>query len=342
MGGNEKIKRLGIKQDELINNIQHKDLRRSGAAVSEYRNRLEAILNSPDFIDEKISQINNLDKTYGKDAFLIFYKNSSGNFAKDTPANYFKSMMNVCETAYQSGGALAKDTPGGSSYKENVENAQRGLNELKQLEETFTGSLGNLLKDKLLTCSSAPLKEGQCSPECMNASNPDFCLKRASFCAERTRACFTHADNLVKNRTANLKSLAGIYNKKIEALVVNQEAELAKIKALVNNDINILKQMFPGATFTAPPDLVVAMPAPIDTPLGVQLRGGGSMNFLMGLPDQLNKIKKAMEDHGDKWHSKRVNNIGKSKHNKCKKVKSPGRKLQNNVTVPWRNLQKLF
>lgn len=298
MGGNDKIKRLGIKQDELINNIQHKDLKRSGAAVTEYRNKLEAILSGPDFIDEKISQINNLDKTYGKDAFLIFYKNSSGNFAKDTPANYFKTMMNVCETAYQSGGALAKDTPGGSSYKENVENAQRGLNELKQLEETFTGSLGNLLKDKLLTCSSAPLKEGQCSPESMTASNADFCLKRASFCAERTRACFTHADNLIKNRTAKLKALAGIYNKKIEALVVSQEAELAKIKALVNNDINILKQMFPGATFTAPPDLVVAMPAPIDTPLGVQLRGGGSMNFLMGLPDQLNKIKKAMEDHG--------------------------------------------
>ncbi len=298
LGGNDKIKRLGLKPNELLDNIQHVKIRRTGVASSEYRNNLEAILNGPGFIDEKISRILDLDKIYGKDSFVVVYKNSSGNYSKETPINYFKSMMSVCETAYQSGGVLDRDTPGGSSYKEKVENAQKSLNELKQIELEFTGSLGNLLKDKLLNCSGSALKEGQCSPEIMTASNPEFCLKRGTFCAERTRACFTHADNLIKDRTAKLKALASIYNKKIETIVVNQEAELAKVKALVNNDINALRQMFPGATFTAPPDLVVALPAPVDTPLGVQLRGGGSMEFLRGLPEQLNKIKKSMEEHG--------------------------------------------
>ena len=298
LGGNEAIRKLGIKQEDLIKNVQQVGLRRQGGAVLSYGNKLEAILNGPGFLDEKISQIKDLEKTYGTASFYFFYKNNSGGYSKETPENYFKSMMKTCEKAYESGGALAKDTPGGSTYKEKVENAQTALNELKQMEEGFTGSIGNLLKDKLLNCSNTPMKEGSCSPEVMTSTNPEFCLKRASFCAERTRACFSHADNLIKDRTNKLKINANLYNKKIEALVVNQEAELAKIKALVNNDISALKQMFPGATFQTPPDLVVALPAPVDTPLGVQLRGGGSMSFLKNLPDQLNKIKKAMEDHG--------------------------------------------
>lgn len=298
LGGNESITRLGIKKEDLLANLSHVSFRKQGGAVTSYRNRLEAILNGPGFLDEKISRIKDLDKIYGKDKFQILYKDSSGGYSKDTPENYFKKMIGTCETAYESGGVLAKDTPGGSTYKEKVENAQKALNELTQLEQGFTASIGNLLKDKLLNCSQSPLKEGQCNPEVMTSTNPEFCLKRASFCAERTRACFTHADNLIKDRTNKLKINANLYNKKIEALVVNQEAELAKIKTLVNNDIMALKQMFPGATFVSPPDLVVAMPAPVDTPLGVQLRGGGSMSFLMGLPEQLNKIKKAMEDHG--------------------------------------------
>ncbi len=298
LGGNEMIRRLGLKQDELLQNLQQVGLKKQGGAVMSYRNKLEAILNGPGFLDEKISQIKDLEKIYGTGSFYLFYKNSSGGYSKETPDQYFKNMIGTCEKAYESGGALAKDTPGGSTYKEKVENAQTALNELNQMEEGFTGSIGNLLKDKLLNCSNTPMKEGSCSPETMTSTNPDFCLKRASFCAERTRACFTHADNLVKERTNKLKINANLYNKKIEALVVNQEAELAKIKTLVNNDIAALKQMFPGATFESPPDLVVALPAPVDTPLGVQLRGGGSMSFLNSLPEQLKKIKKAMEDHG--------------------------------------------
>jgi vacuolar-type H+-ATPase subunit H len=65
-------------------------------------------------------------------------------------------------------------------------------------------------------------------------------------------------------------------------------------------DVKSLQAMFPGALFQAPGDLVVPLPSPIDSPFGVQLRGGGSLAFLNSLPEQLQKIKKAFEDQANR------------------------------------------
>jgi hypothetical protein len=126
---------------------------------------------------------------------------------------------------------------------------------------------------------------------------------------------------LIADRTKQLKVLADQYNKKIEDLVAGQEDYLKNFMDKVNNDVSALKQFFPGATFIAPADLVVPMPSPIDTNYGIQLRGGGNLNFLSNLPNQLEKIKKALDDQG-KLAQKEGSDYMNEQESKIKDAKS--------------------
>ena len=300
LGGDDKVKRLGLTMEEMLPNVQHKLFGKSGFAVETYRGRLKAILANSDFIDEKIQKIKKLDEEFGKGEFEIFYKDTTGGSTKQTISDYFTSTLQACDKQYESGGPLTKGEPGGSSYKQKVENAQRAINELNVMESTFISDTVAAIKDKLLNCSGAVYKEGSCTPETMSPGGADFCLKNGNICAERTRNCFVQADILIKDRTNKIKINANLYNKKIEILVNNQEAQLAQLKAQIGQDVDSLRAMFPGALFQAPADLVVPLPAPIDSAYGVQLRGGGSLAFLNSLPEQLEKIKKAFDDQSNR------------------------------------------
>ncbi|RLA61102.1 MAG: hypothetical protein DRQ88_12195 [Epsilonproteobacteria bacterium] len=300
LGGNEKVQRLGLSIDNLMKNIRHKSFGKSGFAVDTYRGNLKAILNSSDFVDEKIQRIKNLDKKFGRGEYEIFYKNTSGTATKQSISEYFISTLQACDKQYAAGGPLTKDNPGGISYKQKVENAQRSINELNLMESTYVSDTVAAIKDKLLNCSGSVYKEGSCTPETMSPGSPDFCLKNGNICAERTQNCFIQADVLIKDRTNKIKINANIYNKKIEELVLSQEAQLKQLNAQIGNDVNALKAVFPGAAFQAPADLVIPLPAPIDSSFGVKLRGGGSMTFLNSFPEQLTKLKMAFEDQANK------------------------------------------
>ncbi len=293
-------KGLGLSVDDIfkrIVNVQNKD---GGSTIPNYTAEAREILENDDMLEDKLAAIQNLDQKYGNGMLKVRYINDKRKTTYDTVSDFLKKAINRCQQQYESKNIYSKNQERIQSNAQKAEQAQRAINELGLLFKTFRSKLATSIKDRLKFCSGAVQKEGSCNPKSLSPSNPNFCVAQATQCAERTRACYNRAESLILDRKTKINSVATIYNKRVGELATMQENILNQVKAKVLADSKYLQQFFPGASFVLPPQLAVALPPPMDSPYGVQLRGGGDISFLNNLPFQLEKLQKSMFDQGEK------------------------------------------
>lgn len=340
-GGEGYERGLGLSPEKIYKGLVQLNNKSGGATLGIYQKSIQDILDSNAFIDEKMARIKELDKRFGKGNIKVLYLNDKNKKSYDTVYDLLKKSVDRCQTQYVTGNVVSKNKNVIESYAKKLEKAQGSLNQLKQLHDSFTSNLASQIKNKVKYCSGSPFKEGNCTPEALSPSNDKFCISNASQCATRAIACHQQAENFIIDRKAKIKASAGIYNQKIGELVTKQEQYLNGIKAQVAADSAYLKAYFPGASFIAPPDLVVALPPPMDSPYGIPLRGGGDLGFLYNLPAQLDKLKTALSEQGEKANQE-ANDFLKKTEEQMKANKEKFVNLAKECTTAMSDYQKMM
>lgn len=306
-------KGLGLSPDDIYKRIVNVLNTDGGSTIPNYKAELKKILDSDDLVEDKIFSIKKLDKSYGNGMLKMRYIDENRKITYDTVSDFLSKAVSRCNKQYGVRNVYSKNKDRVQSYAQKAEEAQRAINELGLLFKTFKGKLATSIKDKIKHCSGAPQKEGSCNPKSLSPSSPNFCITQANQCAERTRACYNRAEALIIDRKKKLSNVGAIYNNRVGQLVTNQEQFLNDIKSKILADSQFLKQFFPGASFVLPPQLAVALPAPMDSKYGIQLRGGGELSFLNNLPFQLEKLQKSMFDQGQKVLKEAQSQVEKQK-----------------------------
>ncbi|GEM_PF-2204014 len=289
-------KGVAISPEQILKSLRVGGSGDKSTALSNYKIALQNILDSDAFIEDKMAQIQELDNRYSSSNISIQYKNSSAQTITTTPYGLFRETVTQCEQKYTQDDTFSTGQAGQVSQQTQVARAKTYLNELKELESTFAATIGNQIYDSVINCSGRSETTNTCSEEGIFDQGSDaFCVKHASTCSGRVQSCFSEANTLVENKKAQIKAYQATYNKNVTALVARQEAYLAQVKAQVLADADYLKQYFPGANFSYPEGLFIEMPGNEESEFGVDLLGGGSLNFLDNLPDQIAKLKETLQ-----------------------------------------------
>ncbi|WP_372655013.1 hypothetical protein [Halobacteriovorax sp.] len=290
-------KGVAISPEQILKSLRVGGNGDRSTALSNYKIALQNILDSDAFIEDKMAQIQALDNRYTSSNISIQYKNSSAQTITTTPYGLFRETVAQCEQKYTQDDTYSTEQSGQVSKQTQVSRAKTYLNELKELESTFAATIGNQIYDSVINCSGRSENTNTCSADgIFDQGSEAFCVKHASTCSGRVQSCYSEANTLVENKKAKIKAYQATYNKNVTALVARQEAYLAQVKAQVLADADYLKQYFPGANFNYPEELFIQMPENEESEFGVDLLGGGSLNFLENLPDQIAKLKETLQE----------------------------------------------
>ncbi|PIK15913.1 hypothetical protein [Halobacteriovorax sp. JY17] len=290
-------KGVAISPDQILKSLRVGGNGDRSVALNNYKTALQNILDSDAFIEDKLAQIQALDNRYSNSDISIQYKNSGAQTITTTPYGLFRETVSQCEQRYTQDDTFSAGQSGQVSQAKQVSRAKKYLNDLKELESTFAATIGNQIYESVINCSGRTEKTNTCSAEGIFDQGSDaFCVKHATTCSGRVQSCFSEANTLVEAKKAKIKSYQATYNKNVTALVARQEAYLAQVKAQVLADADYLKKYFPGANFNFPEGLFIKMPENSESEFGVDLLGGGSLDFLANLPDQIAKLKETLKE----------------------------------------------
>lgn len=289
-------KGVAISPDQILSSLRVGGNGDRSVALTNYKTALQNILDSDAFIEDKMAQIQALDNRYSSSDISIQYKNSGSQTITTTPYGLFRETVTQCEQKYTQDDTFSTGNSGQVSQSTQVSRAKEYLNDLKELESTFAATIGNQIYDSVINCSGRTEKTDTCSAEGVFDQGSDaFCVKHATTCSGRVQSCYAEATTLVENKKSQIKSYQATYNKNVTALVARQEAYLAQVKSQVLADADYLKQYFPGANFNFPEELFIKMPENSESEFGVDLLGGGSLDFLANLPEQIGKLKDTLQ-----------------------------------------------
>jgi len=290
-------KGVAITPDQILRSLRAGGNGDRSVALRNYKNALQNILDSDAFIEDKLAQIQALDQRYGSSDISIQYKNSGSQTVTTTPYGLFRETVSACEQKYSQDDTFSTGNSGQVSQKKKISRAKQYLNDLKEIESTFAATIGNQIYDSVINCSGRTEKTNTCSAEGIFDQGSDaFCVKHATTCSARVQSCFAETTALVETKKSQMKSLQATYNKNVTALVARQEAYLAQVKQQVLADADYLKKYFPGANFNFPESLFIKMPENQKSEFGVDLLGGGSLDFLANLPEQIGKLKETLKN----------------------------------------------
>ncbi|MBK27095.1 MAG: hypothetical protein CME70_24035 [Halobacteriovorax sp.] len=284
---------VGLSPDQILSSLRYDSTSMTGDTINNYRSALDIILKNPDSSpSEKESDIKKLDARF-KGRIRIVYNDEDSVQRNESPYQMFQKIVKKCDKQFEQ----ETDNNIGRSTKKKIARAKKYMQQLQAVERTFATDLANQLIDEVVNCSGRSLKAGQCSAGTLSTSNNEFCLAQATDCAAQAGSCFAQIDREVKIRQDNMNKLSVTYNNNVAALISNQEALLAQVKAQVGRDAEFFKSFFPGATYNYPEDLFVKMPQLADfNGLGVELRGGGNIEDLQKLPGKIDLLKQQLEE----------------------------------------------
>ncbi len=319
---------LGLSQQDVISNLKIK-----GKGTSQnYKDALIVILNDDTFMEDKLDQIAALDKQYGIGTATITVKEGGGKKSY-TPYTYYKEVVSRCESDYESGKTVSATGGSTTSDKQKVKQAQKYINEMKNLESNFTADISSAIKAQYLECSSATTGTGSCDENAMNPKDKGFCVNKAVKCAVNVNSCLAHTQNIVKTKKAQMEKAAKIYNAKVAQMAERKRSLLNNetIKAIFNAEW--YGKYFNNSPYQLPENLTIPTPELANSAYGVQLRGGDKMAFLdpenpENLGEQINKIKDLLVNQ-----SKEVESVVSDY------IKAQETAMQNNKKN-WANIKK--
>ncbi len=284
---------VSLSTDQILSSLRYETTAVTGNTLDNYRSALKYILDDTQTTPEtKKTRIKDLDAKFQGQIVIV---NAAENSAERTmlPYQMFQQIVSNCEAVIDE----QNDSNVGRSTADKIKRAKTYMRDLQKLERTFASEMSNHILSEVQNCSGRGLDAGQCGEEAMDPSNGEFCLSQASTCADQANKCYGQINREVKKRQENMTNLATVYNNNVAALITSQEALLGQVKAQVQRDANFFKSFFPGANFAYPESLFVKMPQLSEFgSLGVELRGGGDIETLKKLPEEIAKLQGALKD----------------------------------------------
>lgn len=300
---------IGLTNDQLVASLQiqtkggDSNLKRYQKALAEIlagRNIPSVTPNMPTPA-EKLAAIKALDASYGN-KIVAKFNDRQQKTVFVTAYSLLQDASNRCEAKFKQE-QFNPNNPSSISAAADVDKALKYVNEAEQLYKTFSSDITQSIQDRIINCGGEGNEvSGKCDATKLDSSKDNFCMNTASRCAQNVMSCFQKANGLVRDREQKLKGLGDVYNKDMDQLIAGQEALLKSIKNQVGQDAQYFSSYFKGANFELPSDVFIKLPEmSIDPKYGVNLRGGGSLDFLeKDLPEQLDKMKEAMKEQGKK------------------------------------------
>ena len=284
---------IAIPVKDILNALQQKRTNSQGTARNDYRLALETILNSTDMINDKMEQIKALEATFP--GMTVTYKDANQTRMTESPYNLFMLTIQKCEDRYGQGDQFSNKGSSGVSYQKKVERARAALNDLKNLNSTFSSKLTESILSQVLTCNDSAMKSGSCSEDSLNSSKEGFCISHAEQCSNEIMGCYDEANKHILKRKANIENLAKIFNSNVAAMISRSNSIYEQQKSAITNITQMIQSKFPGTNFNIPTDMFVTMPELKKDTYGVPLAGDGNLSsFLDGpqsMPEKINKLK---------------------------------------------------
>jgi hypothetical protein len=288
-------KGVAISPEQILRSLKSGVQGGGGVALKNYKAALQNILNSDAFIEDKMAQIQKLDQKYQGSNITISYKNSASDTVNSSTYDLYKATVNTCAQNFTKSDTFSTTSSKGVSQQKKITRAKEYLNDLKELESTFASQIGNKIYDSVMNCSGRSEKSATCSTsDVFNQDSDAFCMKHATSCSSKVQQCYKKADSLVQAKKTQIKNFQAKYNKNVAALVAREEAYLKQVKTQVLADAEYLSKYFPGANYQVPEGLFIKMPEQEESEFGVELAGGGSLDFMKDLPEQIGKLKETL------------------------------------------------
>ncbi|MCO4794999.1 MAG: hypothetical protein KC493_14885 [Bacteriovoracaceae bacterium] len=301
---------LGMSAKDILGGLQQKGIRGVGNAVPRYKEALQNILSQDNHIEDKLAQIRALDAQFsGRGEITISYQDSAAKQVTTTPYKLYMDTVKSCQTQFSQDNTFSTSSKG-ISMKKKVDRIQGYLDRLKKKHDQFVSDAASSITDSLINCNGAEFKAGpkSCNAGTMSPKTSGFCMSHAQKCASTVNNCYNQVQKVVEKKKQVLKSKAAQYNANMGALIAKQEAILKNVQASVGADSEFIKNFFPGANYTFPKDLFVAMPPMVagnaqGNPFGVDLRGGGDLKSLETLPQKIEQLKQQLAEQKGKVQS---------------------------------------
>lgn len=282
---------LGLSYDQLIALIAP-----SGQGTRKnVQSGLRDILEQDGFITEKLDTIAAMDKSYGLDK-VSFKLRKGGSEKVYTPYTYFKEMVSLCTKEYEDDKTFSATGESRVSDQQKVKQAQAYINEILNLEQSFSSKLAQAIQDEIVNCEDSASGAGSCNEEAMSVESKSFCINTASKCANFVQQCAKHAENVYNNLKTQLETKVKAYNTKIANMITekNKLLQSEAFKAIFNSEW--YGKYFNNSTYKLPENLVVSTPELAMSEYGFMTHGGDSLNFLdsenpENLTAQLEKLK---------------------------------------------------
>lgn len=300
---------LGLSAGEILNGLQQRSIRgaSSGNAVTKYREALQNILDQDNMIEDKLAQIKALDAQYsGRGEVTITYQDGQAKTKTATPYELYMETVKNCQEQFTQDNTFSTSAQG-VSMKKKVERVQSYLDQLKKKHDAFVADAASSISDSLMNCNGAKLKDGpgMCSGDMMSPKSASFCMAHAQQCSGQVNKCYSDLKGKVEQKSALLKSKAQLYNANVGTLVARQEAILKEVQNQVMATSEGIKRFFPGANYTFPKDLFVAMPPMMGAndpgnKFGIDLIGGGDLKSLEALPQKIELLKAQLTEQKGK------------------------------------------
>jgi hypothetical protein len=291
---------LGMNTDQILNSLKIREVGLNQTTLTSYKDQLLSILNSNAFIDKKLSLIEKLDSDFGVGEVYLTYTNASGSRISATTYGLYKDQIAACETKISNTNGFGLE----KSDQERINRANQALQKAIALEKSFRNDLKQSLYDRVVNCEGIETKQEDCSfknTSVMKSDDNNYCISNAVSCAGQVNTCQSEVNTVVELKKTEMQSLATQYNANVSGLIAQQETLLNQIKTQAIADAEYLKQYFDQSDYIYPKDLFVEMPLEeLHEGYGVALRGKGDLSQIEGLPAQLDKLKKMLQDQKEK------------------------------------------
>ena len=298
--GRDQSLALGLSTQQILDGLKIREVNSNQTTLTSYKDKLLSILSSNAFIDKKLQLIEDLDQEFGVGEVFLTYTDSNGRRTSATTYGLYKDQIAACETKIGNTKGFGLE----QSYQVKIERANKALQKAIALEKAFRNDLKQSLYDRVVNCKGIEPNQESCSyadSSVMSNSGDNYCISNAVSCAKQVNTCQAEVHTVVERKQMEMKSLASQFNANVSGVIAQQEILLNQVKMQAIADAEYLKQYFDQSDYVYPEGLFIEMPQEeMHEEYGVALRGKGDLSKIKGLPAQLNKLKKMLQNQKEK------------------------------------------
>ena len=296
--------------DAIISGLRQRGTASKGN-VSTFKSQLQSILREHGLIEYKMSEIQSLVKEYGEEAIVV-------DFLKDgrrTSGNIYSVLQhNIanCDIQYET-----EDQGGGQTMQQMDREVDSLLGQYQRLASDLSSDITQSLREEVLRCENRVVTTESClQAGAMSSSGPSFCFNKANQCSSEIKSCHSQIDNLVKDNTMKLNTIADFNNKKRIQLISEQNAVLNELKKHITTYGGMINAIVPGALFDFPEEIFLKTPEMAESKFGVLLVGGDNIESIFKeLPQKIESLTNELKGQNNLMMNELKNGIDKQVNN---------------------------